>query len=97
MVGSDDTPAEEIHARRRQLMWLLLTGSVAVAIELQGPALKQSPRLPACEPLPNPYDRTFDPVFGAGAGMQCGNPDLPASPKIVIREAPLSVTIAPGI
>ncbi|MGC1409601.1 MAG: hypothetical protein WA864_11720 [Acetobacteraceae bacterium] len=97
MVGSGVTTAGEMHTRRRQLIWLLLAGSVAVAIELQRPALKETPKLPACEPLPNPYARTFDPAFGLGVGMQCGNPDLPASPKVVIQEAPLSVTVAPAL
>jgi hypothetical protein len=97
MVSSGATTAGEIHARRRQLVWLLLAGSVAVAIELQGPALRETPKLPACEPLPNPHERTFDPAFGPGVGMQCGNPDLPAAPKVVIQEDPLSVTIAPGL
>ena len=48
------------------------------------------------EPLPNPYERTFDPAFGPGVGMQCGNPDLPAAPKVVIQEHPLPVTVAPA-
>jgi hypothetical protein len=95
-------------SRRELLLWLV-AGSIAVAAELQGPALRKSPKLPACEPLSkNPFPPGFldvgffdvsfiDAPVGPERGMQCGNPDVPPSPKIVIRVTPPSVAIVPGI
>jgi len=88
---------ESLPRRQMWRMLVLLAGSVAVAAELQLPGRKKAPDLPNCEPLPNPWDSTFSDDFGAGVGLQCSSPRVPASPKIVIREDSPSVTIIPGI
>jgi hypothetical protein len=85
---------------RRQVwrMLALLAGSLAVAAELQLPGRKKkAPDLPNCEPLPNPWDSAFSDDFGAGVGLQCSSPRVPASPRVVIRDGSPSVTITPGI
>jgi hypothetical protein len=95
-----EPPAEIFNSiPRRELFWLLVAtfASVDVAAEIQRPQ-RMKLELPACEPLPNPFSPAFSSDFGAGVGMQCATSELPASPKIIIRTTPPSVTIGrPGM
>jgi hypothetical protein len=80
-------PTETVESiPRRDLFWLLMAtlAPAAIAGELQ----RWPGRRKVCEPLANPFDKAFDPAFGAGVGMQCATSDLPASPKIIVQATP---------